>query len=105
MIGTMLLTKLIKMAERIENSARCRKIFIVGFIVFPILLLFGLGGPGYVSRAPPGEWAWVILELVGWAAVAVWQWGAATWVWPADPTTQLRRVKPKSAKKAPGKKK
>jgi hypothetical protein len=89
----MLLTKLRKLAERIEKSARCRKIFIIGFIAFPIFFAVLIHAPDYVSRQPPGERARAIVELVVLsAAIAVWQWGAAVWAWPADRNALSNRL-------------
>ena len=91
MIGHMLLTKLHDMAIRIHKSARCRKVFIIAFIVFPIFFGVVLAAPDYVTRQPPGERALAILELVGLSTViAVWQWAAAVWAWPADPNAHTR---------------
>ena len=92
MIGGMLLTKLSKLADRIHGSARCRRIYIIGFIAFPIFFGILIHAPDYVSRQPPGERVWAIVELVVVsAAIAVWQWGAAVWAWPADPNAPSNR--------------
>ena len=91
MIQRMLLTKLHDMAVRIHRSPRCRKIFIIGFIALPVFFGVLIHAPDYISRQEPGERAWAILELLGFSvAIAIWQWAAAVWAWPADPNARAR---------------
>jgi hypothetical protein len=89
MIGHMLLTKLHNMAVRVGRSARCRKIFIIGMMLLPMLLLLPAFADRFSEISPDRKFGEIVQIALIAALIALWQYGTAIWVWPADPNRHI----------------
>jgi hypothetical protein len=85
----MLLTKLLKIAKRIGRSNRCRKAFIIGMMLLPMLLLLPAVAERFSEIAPDQKFGEIIQIVLIAALIALWQYGTAIWVWPADPNRHI----------------